>query len=402
LVAFVSDRPGGFGGRDIWFMRKGSAGEWLPVENAGSSINTAFDEESPFLHPDGTSLYFSSEGHNTMGGFDVFQSRLDPGGEWERPVNIGYPVNTTGDDVFFVPTADGKRAYFSSFREGGMGDQDIYIISLLDKEEKALIIYKGKALDSIGNVVNDIVITVYDESTGEVSGEYRPNKATGKFLFVMKPGHSYEVTYDIQGLLASERIALDDVSKFKEIGRLVVHEGDRITIKKDSITDNQVSEVQEEHDADIVHLINIDVQSQISEERLNDLQFEVNKTLNEGKTLVLKNLEFYFDRTKVLEKSRPDIELVFSYLNTHANQRVMIEGHTDSKGSDNYNLYLSKARADKIKEILNVMGIENTRLVPNGFGESRPLVPNSNPDGTDNPENRQRNRRVEFKIIKED
>ena len=94
--------------------------------------------------------------------------------------------------------------------------------------------------------------------------------------------------------------------------------------------------------------------------------------------------------------------MVFSYLNTHANQRVMIEGHTDSKGSDNYNLYLSKARADKIKEILNVMGIENTRLVPNGFGESRPLVPNSNPDGTDNPENRQRNRRVEFKIIKED
>lgn len=402
LVAFVSDRPGGFGGRDIWFMRKGSEGEWLPVENAGSSINTAFNEESPFLHPDGTSLYFSSEGHNTMGGFDVFQSRLDPGGEWERPVNIGYPVNTTGDDVFFVPTADGKRAYFSSFREGGMGDQDIYIIGLVDKEEKALIIYKGTAVDSIGNVVNDIVITVYDESTGEVSGEYRPNKATGKFLFVMKPGHTYEVTYDIQGLLASERIALDDVSKFKEIGRLVVHEGDRITIKKDSITDNQVSEVQEEHDADIVHLINIDVQSQISEERLNDLQFEVNKTLNEGRTLVLKNLEFYFDRTKVLEKSRPDIELVFSYLNTHPNVKVMIEGHTDSKGSDNYNLYLSKARADKIKKILHVMGVENERLVPNGFGESRPLLPNSNPDGTDNPENRQRNRRVEFKLIKED
>ena len=128
----------------------------------------------------------------------------------------------------------------------------------------------------------------------------------------------------------------------------------------------------------------------------------MNKTLNEGKTLVLKNLEFYFDRTKVLEKSRPDIELVFSYLNTHPNVKVMIEGHTDSKGSDNYNLYLSKARADKIKKILHVMGVKNERLVPNGFGESRPLVPNSNPDGTDNPENRQRNRRVEFKLIKED
>jgi outer membrane protein OmpA-like peptidoglycan-associated protein len=400
LIAFVSDRPGGFGGRDIWFAKKLPNGEWGQAQNAGSSINTPYDEESPFLHPDGRSLYYSSEGHNTMGGFDVFQTKLDPGGEWETPVNIGYPVNTTGDDVFFVPTSDGKRAYFSSFREGGMGDQDIYIIGMVDVEEKALVIYKGQAVDTAGKVVKDIVITVYDESTGEVSGEYRPNKVTGKFLFIMKPGHTYEVTYDIQGMLASERIQLDDVSKFKELGRLIVDEGDRITIKKDSISDDAVANAQEEHDADVVHLINIDVTSQITESRLSSLQIQVNATLNEGKTLVLKNLEFYFDRTKVLEKSRPDIELVFSYLSSHPEKKIMIEGHTDSKGSENYNLYLSKARANKIKEILMVMGIAGDQLTTNGYGELRPLLPNKNEDGSDNPENRQHNRRVEFRLIK--
>ena len=250
------------------------------------------------------------------------------------------------------------------------------------------------------NVVKDIVITVYDESTGEVSGEYRPNKVTGKFLFIMKPGHTYEVTYDIHGMLASERIQLDDVSKFKELGRLIVDEGDRITIKKDLISDDAVASAQEEHDADVVHLINIDVTSQITEARLSSLQVQVNATLNEGKTLVLKNLEFYFDRTKVLEKSRPDIELVFSYLRSHPDEKIMIEGHTDSKGSENYNLYLSKARADKIKEILMVMGIPGDQLTTNGYGESRPLLPNKNEDGSDNPENRQHNRRVEFRLIK--
>ena len=398
-IAFVSDRPGGFGGRDIWFVRKLPNGNWGEPQNAGSSINTAYDEESPFLHPDGRSLYYSSEGHNTMGGFDVFQSRLDPGGEWETPTNIGYPVNTTGDDVFFVPTSDGKRAYFSSFREGGMGDQDIYIIELENAEEKALVIYKGRAVSASGKVVKDIVITVYDESTGEVTGEYRPNKISGKFLFILMPGHRYEITYDIEGMLANETIELQDISKFKALGRLIVDEGDRITIKKDSISDDDLANVQEATDADIIHLVNIDVTAQITESRLGDLQEKVNATLNEGKRLVLKNLEFYFDRTKVLEKSRQDIELVFTYLTSHPDVKLMIEGHTDSKGSENYNLYLSKSRADKIKEILEFMGIPKDRMETNGYGESRPLVPNTNDDGSDNAENRMQNRRVEFRMI---
>ncbi len=399
-IAFVSDRPGGLGGRDIWFMRKLPDGSWSKVQNAGPTINTPYDEESPFLHPDGQTLYFSSQGHNTMGGFDVFQSQLDPGGEWGTPENIGYPVNTTGDDVFFIPTSSGKSAYFSSQRDGGMGKQDIYIISMINEPEKALTVYKGYAKDEEGEVIKDIIITVFDESTGEPSGVYRPNAKTGKFLFIMKPGHTYEVTYDVQGLLASETITIADVSKFKEEGRLVVKEGDKLTIKKDAINDEDVAQAQKDAEADIIHLINIDVTSQIPKSKLEKLQDQVNTTLNEGKTLVLKNLEFYFDRTKVLEKSRPDIQLVFNYMKTHPENDLMIEGHTDSKGSDKYNMYLSKARAQKIKEILAKMGIEESRIKTDGFGESKPLLPNENPDGSDNPENRQHNRRVEFRLLK--
>ena len=240
---------------------------------------------------------------------------------------------------------------------------------------------------------------MYDESTGEVTGEYRPNKISGKFLFILMPGHRYEITYDIEGMLANEKIELQDISKFKALGRLIIDEGDRITIKKDSISDDDLANVQEATDADIIHLVNIDVTAQITESRLSDLQEKVNATLNEGKRLVLKNLEFYFDRTKVLEKSRQDIELVFTYLTSHPDVKLMIEGHTDSKGSENYNLYLSKSRADKIKEILEFMGIPKDRMETNGYGESRPLVPNTNDDGSDNAENRMQNRRVEFRMI---
>jgi outer membrane protein OmpA-like peptidoglycan-associated protein len=398
-ISFVSDRPGGHGGRDIWFIRQLPNGDWSKVKNAGPTINTEWDEESPFFHPDGTSLYFSSQGHATMGGFDVFQSKLDPGGEWGPPENIGYPVNTTGDDVFFVPTSDGKRAYFSSLRDGGMGRQDIYIIGMISAEKKALTIYKGYAKDTGGNVIQDIIITVYDESTGEVSGEYRPNKKTGKFLFIMKPGHTYEVTYDVQGMIASETITIDDAAKFKTLGRLIVKEGDKLTIKKDSISDEDVAIAQQEHDADIINLINIDVTSQIPKAKFEELLEKVKQVLDSSKTLVLKNLEFYFDRTKLLEKSRPDIQLIYDYMNNDKTVRMRVEGHTDSKGSSKYNLHLSKGRAKKVKEILVKMGIEASRLETEGFGEEKPLLPNTNKDGSDNKENRQHNRRVEFRKI---
>ena len=126
ILLFVSDREGGYGGRDIWMVKKLPNGNWTKPQNLGEPINTEYDEESPYLHPDGKTLYFSSVGHKSMGGFDIFKSTLNKDLTWSAPVNIGYPINTVSDDLFFTPTVSGNNALFSSYRDEGKGDYDIY------------------------------------------------------------------------------------------------------------------------------------------------------------------------------------------------------------------------------------------------------------------------------------
>ena len=172
-------------------MKKLPNGAWANVQNIGNAVNTPFDEEGPYLHPDGKTLYFSSKGHDAMGGFDVFTSELQADGSWSEPRNLGYPINTVGEDVFFIPTADGTRAFFSSHREDGKGDQDIYMIDMLDEKKKVLIVYKGCIKDQTGAVVTDVLISVYDRKTDDIIGEYKANKSTGRFLIVLNPSFEF-------------------------------------------------------------------------------------------------------------------------------------------------------------------------------------------------------------------
>ena len=126
---FASSRPGGSGGKDLYVATKKEDGSWGNVTNLGTKINTSYDEDAPFISPDGRTLIFSSEGHNSIGDFDLFTSSLDlKDGSWQAPKNLGYPVNTTDDDLFYVLSPDGKRGYFSSARDGGKGDQDLYVV----------------------------------------------------------------------------------------------------------------------------------------------------------------------------------------------------------------------------------------------------------------------------------
>jgi len=125
---FVSDRPGGYGGTDIYMCEKMSSGEWGPAINLGDKINTKFDEDYPFLSSDGATLYFSSKGHKSMGGFDIFYSTISDDGIWSEPENIGYPINTPADDVSFYLSADGKTGYYSTAKKGVMGELDVYEI----------------------------------------------------------------------------------------------------------------------------------------------------------------------------------------------------------------------------------------------------------------------------------
>jgi len=198
LIYFTSERKGGKGGRDIFFAKRAPTDKnWALSQTTGLElINTKYDEESPFLHPDGKTLYFSSKGHQTMGGFDIFVSTFDDSlKRWSKPENIGYPINTTGDDVFYIPSTDGKRAYFSSERESGFGGQDIYVMSFTNAKEKNLTVYKGLVKDYAGDIPSNLMISVKDPKTKELLGRYKPNVETGKYLLILPEDSDYQIDF---------------------------------------------------------------------------------------------------------------------------------------------------------------------------------------------------------------
>lgn len=195
-IFFSSNRPGGFGGMDVYTVTKLPNGKWGRAKNLGPAINTEYNDDSPFIHPDGKTLYFSSAGHKTMGGLDVFKS-INIKGRWTAPVNVGYPINSTNDDIYYTPTPDGKRAYFASYRKGSFGRTDIFLIKTPDEDKVGLFVLKGKIINSSGDVVINSKITVSKD--GKVIGVYKPNTATGKFLFIVDAGKKYDIEIVAEG-----------------------------------------------------------------------------------------------------------------------------------------------------------------------------------------------------------
>lgn len=195
---FVSDREGGLGGRDIWKVVKLPNGQWSKASNLGAPINTPFDEESPFFHPDGKTLYFSSNGEASMGGFDIFFSQLNEEGKWATPLNIGYPLNTVDDDVFFTTNTQGDKGYYSSAKEGGFGEKDIYVVELKESSIAGIAVLKGYIDPGPGKLLPDgVIIYVTDLTEGGDPQEYRPNKRNGSYIFNLKPCNEYLVEYTL-------------------------------------------------------------------------------------------------------------------------------------------------------------------------------------------------------------
>ena len=206
-LIFVSDRPNGQGGRDMYRCVKLPNGEWSRALNMGPVLNTKQDEDAPFLTPDGKTIYFASNGHKTMGGFDLFYSRLGADGEWTEPQNMGYPLNTVDDDVFFQPMADGRRAYYSSQKDGGYGMKDIYLVDMPITNESQLAVLKGFIIGEEGKELpGDLKIMITNMKSGEVA-EYRPRLRDGGYLAILNPCTDYHIDY-IQG---TERIKQDDI-----------------------------------------------------------------------------------------------------------------------------------------------------------------------------------------------
>lgn len=220
FLYFVSDRKGGLGGQDIYLCKKLPNGKWAKAQNMGPSINTKYDEDGIFVHPDGKTIYFSSKGHSSIGGYDIFSSVMDDAGNWSKPENIGYPVNSTDDDVFFVTSADGKRGYYSSFKEDGFGEKDIYQISLVDASEKPVTLLTG-IIKVIGEpqLPENAQIVVTDNETGNLVGIYKPRKKDGKFSIILNPGNDYHIVYSAAEFKQEEDLYIPPISAYQEINR---------------------------------------------------------------------------------------------------------------------------------------------------------------------------------------
>jgi outer membrane protein OmpA-like peptidoglycan-associated protein len=371
-VYFVSDKPeGSFGSRDIYVSTKDDKGKWGKAVNLGNMINTKYGEEGVFIHPDGKTMYFSSQGHKSMGGYDIFKSVYE-NGKWSEPENLGYPVNTPDDDVFFVISASGKHGYYASFNANGYGEKDIYQITFLGPEKEmvlnnednllasiaapiketviapvvemkaaALTILKGIITDALTTKPLEATIEIIDNQKNELVASFTSNSSSGKYLVSLPAGKNYGIAVKKEGyLFHSENFDIPAISAFQEVTKDIA-------------------------------LSNVAV----------------------GTKIILKNIFFDFDKATLRPESTNELERLTRLLNDVPTLKIEISGHTDSKGAADYNQKLSQNRAKAVVDYLVKAGIAADRLTFAGYGKDQPIATNDTDEG------RQLNRRTEFKII---
>lgn len=337
---FVSNRKGGYGGRDIYKSQKLPDGSWGLSQNLGNLINTQYDEDAPFIHPDGKTLYYSSNGARSMGGFDIFSSTLTDVNVWSVPENVGYPINSTDDDVFYVLSASGKHAYYSAFKAEGNGEKDIYLVTLDLPKETPLTVLKG-IISLTEKALGSARIVVTDNETGDLIGIYAPNSKTGKFLLILPPGKDYNVAVEADGhLFHSENINVPANSAYNVINKAI----DMAPLKV-------------------------------------------------GEKIVLRNIFFDVDKAELRPQSQTELDRVYRTMEQNPTLEIQLSAHTDSDASPLYNQKLSEKRAQAVVDYLTERGVDKSKLVSKGFGETKPIAPNNTP------ENKQLNRRIEFEIL---
>jgi outer membrane protein OmpA-like peptidoglycan-associated protein len=317
---FVSDRPGGKGGKDIWAAERITDGEFSEPYNLGENINTINDEISPFLHFDLQTLYFSSDGWPGLGSKDIFISQKSAGGEWTKPQNLGYPINSTATDNSFFVDATGEIAYFSSKRKGGYGQEDLYKIELYDaiKPDKT-VEYKLKFIDAKTQKPVSVNYALSDDT--RMLNLENGTADEGEFSLSVKANEKYKI------------------SVFAD--QYMFYSSSLDAIKSDSLEAGQK----------VISLQPISL----------DSSFE------------LENIEFDFDKASLKISSVNELKLFADYLQNHPKIKILIEGHTDNVGSVAYNQDLSHKRAVSVKQKLMSFGVTALRMKVKGYGASKVL-----------------------------
>ena len=364
---FVSNRPGGFRRQRYLYVSAPSQRQMECPHQPRPPINTPYDEVNPFFHPDGKTLFYSSDGPHSMGGFDIFRTELRPDSTWAPPINLGYPINTSGDDIYFVLSASGLHGYYASEREDSYGEKDIYLIDFSTLQVAAepteskegelnvssdpasasvfrpnLTLVTGIIYDSQTQDPLEATITIIDNVRAETLAVLTSNAATGKYLISLPAGKNYGIAVTAPGYaFHSENFIVEESMGYREVHK--------------------------------------------------DIGLDRYKA---GTTIILRNIFFDFDKATLRPESKAELERVYTILTENPRMKVRIAGHTDNIGSDEYNQRLSEARAKAVYDYLVSRGISADRLSYIGYGKSRPIDTNETSEG------RQKNCRVELEIIK--
>jgi len=351
---FTSNRPEGYGGLDIYMSEIDENGDWGPAVNLGSTINTPFNEENPIMNVDNEILYFSSQGHLNMGGYDIFRAQRKGENEWRQPINMGSPVSTTDDDLFYFPLEEGVSGLMSRLEKPGNTLYDIYRYNSMVFANSPRFTLRGRSETTDSTNYKDQQVLVINSETSDTLIQTNPN-----------PDGSYELLLPA----GSFSVAVVDNSGKSSEGTIVFNEGD---------TDKEL----------VTNIQALAVDSLVAEGIAKD-------------TLRLKHIHFGFDSYKISEESKIFLDELRSWMEKYDSITFQIIGYTDAVGSESYNLKLSKLRAEIIVNYLSSSSVDEDRFKIVAKGESNPIAMNTNADGTDSPEGRRYNRRVEIEPIYE-
>lgn len=343
---FVSARAGGKGMLDLWVSNLQSDGTWGAPENLGDAINTPFDEQRPFIHPDNHTLYFSSNGHPGFGNTDIFMSKKDSAGKWQTPVNLGLPVNSYENEEGIYIALDGKTGFFASdrFNEGELlkRNYDIYTFPVhAGFAPEAVAYVQGVVYDAETKKKVESEIEFIALHSGVVANKTTSDIGTGEYLLCLEAGRDYAMHISQNGyLFFSHNFSLGNVKS-----------GEHFTL-----------------DAGL-------------------------HKIKAGEKVALRNIFFETNSSTLKPESDVELETILHFLKENPAVKIEIEGHTDNVGKPETNLHLSTQRAKAVYESLLGKGIDKTRLSYKGFGETQPLATNDTEEG------RAQNRRTEFRVL---
>lgn len=314
---------------------------WSKPKPLSNVINTPGNEESVFIHPDGKTLYFSSDGHPGMGGLDIFVSKKDQEGNWSTPINLGYPINTHKDENSLIVSPDGRIAYFASDREGGYGDLDLYTFELTKELQAEPVNYfAGRVYDKESKRTLSARFELIDLKNGKTTVQSYSNP-DGEFLIALPIGKDYALNV--------------------------------------------------EHDGYLFFSENFSMSANISNEPYHkDVPLSPIKV---GEKIILKNIFFETAKYALKDESKVELNKVVHFLKKNTSVKIEVSGHTDSVGGDKDNQILSQNRANSVVEYLKSKGIEPHRIIAEGYGKTMPIADNNTSEG------RAQNRRTEFKIL---